>query len=450
MHPAKNQKINAQKLEREFAKQAHILTERWQDVLWSQPTDHEQLEKQALKLYANLGLSEPKVFWCDSPFQAFAIPHLIDRFGSPQTTFEQFWDQCEEHYIRYLPKALLEKLNVGTLQNRLSKHFPLGRGYCPDKRPIDVFDKIRSGIISYFERIGFKWNFRYIHWLPQNLTAPYELATRQLYGDLNFPHALKELLFARSPGDRNLDFQDPVAVERGVSEFLRVFFDLGGDYFEAGVRPDDFRKLTEWRLSRGLSELANMQLIFELGSWEDPIASALSAWGELAHAAWWMTSFAECVFLCGSPTLIELDDLQQFHCQTGPAISFADGYGMHFWNGTPTPSYVAVTTPTVELIESESNIELRRIMLSRFGTQEFLFASGAKVFHVDATGTLYRKEMAGEEAIMMVHVVNKTPEPDGNFHDFFLRVPPSVLTAREAIAWTFGLSADEYEPQQET
>ena len=51
---------------------------------------------------------------------------------------------------------------------------------------------------------------------------------------------------------------------------------------------------------------------------------------------------------------------------------------------------------------------------------------------------------------MMVHVVNATPEPDGNFHDFFLRVPPWMQTAREAIAWTFGLSADEYDPQQET
>jgi hypothetical protein len=50
----------------------------------------------------------------------------------------------------------------------------------------------------------------------------------------------------------------------------------------------------------------------------------------------------------------------------------------------------------------------------------------------------------------MVHVVNKTPEPDGSYKDYFLCVPPTMRTAREAVAWTFGLDADAYKPLVET
>lgn len=50
----------------------------------------------------------------------------------------------------------------------------------------------------------------------------------------------------------------------------------------------------------------------------------------------------------------------------------------------------------------------------------------------------------------MVKVVNSTPEPDGSMKDYFLRVPPTVKTAREACAWTFGKSENDYAPMIET
>ena len=33
--------------------------------------------------------------------------------------------------------------------------------------------------------------------------------------------------------------------------------------------------------------------------------------------------------------------------------------------------------------------------------------------------------------------MNSTPEPDGTRRTYFLRVPPQMRTAREAVAWTF-------------
>ncbi len=50
----------------------------------------------------------------------------------------------------------------------------------------------------------------------------------------------------------------------------------------------------------------------------------------------------------------------------------------------------------------------------------------------------------------MVEVVNSTPEPDGSHRTYWLRVPPSTRTAREGVAWTFGLDSAAYEPLVQT
>jgi hypothetical protein len=48
----------------------------------------------------------------------------------------------------------------------------------------------------------------------------------------------------------------------------------------------------------------------------------------------------------------------------------------------------------------------------------------------------------------MVQVTNVTPEPDGTRRTYWLRVPPDVRTARQAVAWTFDLDEGDYHPAQ--
>jgi len=50
----------------------------------------------------------------------------------------------------------------------------------------------------------------------------------------------------------------------------------------------------------------------------------------------------------------------------------------------------------------------------------------------------------------MVKVINQTPEPDGTRKVYFLRVPPTIITAKEAVAWTFDQPGEEYNPLEET
>jgi hypothetical protein len=58
--------------------------------------------------------------------------------------------------------------------------------------------------------------------------------------------------------------------------------------------------------------------------------------------------------------------------------------------------------------------------------------------------------LSDDEPIVMVKLWNSTPEPDGSIKIYWLRVPPGIKTAREAVAWSFGKEEIEYQPLQET
>jgi hypothetical protein len=92
------------------------------------------------------------------------------------------------------------------------------------------------------------------------------------------------------------------------------------------------------------------------------------------------------------------------------------------------------------------NQELRRVALEQMGWQRFLDTANAQLRAQDDFGKLWDTgiRLDGERA-HLVEVLNATAEPDGTYRRYFLRVPPTVRTARAAVAWTFGFdNADEY------
>jgi hypothetical protein len=130
----------------------------------------------------------------------------------------------------------------------------------------------------------------------------------------------------------------------------------------------------------------------------------------------------------------------------------SDVENFYYWHGVEVPSFV-VTRPdwiTIRHIETETNAEVRRVMIERYGQERFLADAGAVEIHRDDFGTLFRKDLPNDEPIVMVKVVNSTAEPDGSFKDYFLRVPPQITTAREAVAWTFDLPKEGYRPLLQT
>jgi hypothetical protein len=99
---------------------------------------------------------------------------------------------------------------------------------------------------------------------------------------------------------------------------------------------------------------------------------------------------------------------------------------------------------------TERNAEVRRVMVERIGHDRFITELDLRPVHQDETGSLYRVGLAEDEPLVIVHVTNATPEPDGSRRRFFLRVPPEMERARQAVAWTFGLPEREYRPLEES
>lgn len=173
---------------------------------------------------------------------------------------------------------------------------------------------------------------------------------------------------------------------------------------------------------------------------------------ELCKSAGWCLPYRHVCWISERHNFLARDERGRLHNLAGPAITYPDGWKIYAVHGVQVPAWVIENpeTITVELIDSESNVDVRRVMIDQYGMQRYLMDSGAQITHQDTFGILYRKLVYNEEPIVMVKVRNSTPEPDGSVKDYFLRVPPEIETARAAVAWTFGLGEKQYSPAIET
>jgi hypothetical protein len=181
-------------------------------------------------------------------------------------------------------------------------------------------------------------------------------------------------------------------------------------------------------------------------------AAELAGVAEVARSAGWWWPYERLAVLTERPVGVHRDNLGRLHHGDGPALSYPDGWGLHAWRGMPIPAEVAAQLPhlTAEQIRTEANAEVRRVMLEHFGFERYLRESGAAKAHEDEFGILWRVAMPGDEPLVMVQVLNATPEPDGSRRTYFLRVPPDTRTAKAAVAWTFGVDEEEYAPLVQT
>ncbi|MEU3300026.1 DUF6745 domain-containing protein [Streptomyces sp. NPDC006678] len=169
------------------------------------------------------------------------------------------------------------------------------------------------------------------------------------------------------------------------------------------------------------------------------------------HAGWWWP-FEKAVVICERPVELHRDEAGRLDRGDGPALAFSDGFELHAWRGMPVPAafLAGLATLTPERIRAEENAELRRVMLEFYGYDRYLSESDARPVHRDETGVLWRIALDDDEDVTMVEVVNSTPEPDGTHKTYWLRVPPTTGTAKEGVAWTFGLDAGAYAPLRQT
>ncbi|MER6610006.1 DUF6745 domain-containing protein [Streptomyces sp. NPDC000927] len=178
----------------------------------------------------------------------------------------------------------------------------------------------------------------------------------------------------------------------------------------------------------------------------------LDGLAEVARNAGWWWPYERVVVISERPEALHRDEAGRLDRGDGPALAYRDGFALHAWRGMPVPAefLAELNTLTPRRIREEENAELRRVMLEFYGYDRYLTESGAEPVHRDETGVLWRIALDGDEDVVMVEVVNSTPEPDGTHRTYWLRVPPGTRTAKDGVAWTFGLSADVYAPVRQT
>ena len=135
------------------------------------------------------------------------------------------------------------------------------------------------------------------------------------------------------------------------------------------------------------------------------------------------------------------------------AIRYSDGWGLYRWHGIEVPGWVIESPEKInpELIQSEKNAEVRRIMISRYGWDKMLSVMNAKLIdrHYNPTiGELWRWTEPDGIQVQIIRAQNGTPNSSGEYEWYTLRVPLEVNNAIDACKWTYpnlrGISREDY------
>jgi len=97
-------------------------------------------------------------------------------------------------------------------------------------------------------------------------------------------------------------------------------------------------------------------------------------------------------------------------------------------------------------ILNENNLEVRRICIEELGYANFLSQVDYTIVDKKDEYELIRIFLSEREE--SIHLVKVKCPSTGAFYT--LRVPPSVQTVKEAVAWTFNIEEQEYNPEIET
>jgi hypothetical protein len=168
---------------------------------------------------------------------------------------------------------------------------------------------------------------------------------------------------------------------------------------------------------------------------------------QIANSAGWFLPHEKICWVSERHNILHRDARGRLHNISGPALAYPDGWSLYRYHGVTVPADI-IETPesiTVERIDEEKNSEVRRAMIEIFGEQRYLVEGGAELVHSDGYGDLYRKNVPDDEPLVMVRLINTTPEPDHHHKIYYERVPPDVQTAEQAVAWIGGLEVGQFE-----
>jgi hypothetical protein len=175
-------------------------------------------------------------------------------------------------------------------------------------------------------------------------------------------------------------------------------------------------------------------------------------WSEIGRSCYWWAPYETTCFISDRPAEINLDARERLHNLRGPAMAFSDGWSLYAIHGCFVSERLVMQPNEVGLedLPLDENLEVLHATIEMLGHERFLAAAKAHLVQEDDFGRLHRIQFHDYEPLLIVEVVNATPEPDGSVRRHLLRVPPETESAHEGVAWSFGRRVGDYGPGVQT
>jgi len=175
-------------------------------------------------------------------------------------------------------------------------------------------------------------------------------------------------------------------------------------------------------------------------------------WSEIGKSCYWWAPYETTCFVSDRPTEIHLDARERLHNLRGPAMAFSDGWSLYAIHGSFVSGRLVMhpNEAGLEDLPLDENLEVLHATIEMLGHERFLAAAKAQLVQEDDFGRLHRIQFHDYEPLLMVEVVNATPDPDGTVRHHLLRVPPETESAHQGVAWSFGRRRGDYGPVVQT
>jgi hypothetical protein len=198
-----------------------------------------------------------------------------------------------------------------------------------------------------------------------------------------------------------------------------------------------------------VASLGVYEYLHDVLGWQEPTQPMRGLW-KIAKSAGWIVPHEHVCWISERPQSLRTDARGRLHCADGPALQYRDGWSAYLWKGVQVPAWMIEHPEQITRSDLANTFEptLRNCMIEIMTPERFVESGVPTRVSEDETGVLWRK-LWGFRGVTVgswtgVEVVNGTAESDGSRKRYILRVPSRMRTAREAVAWTYGLTAEQY------
>jgi hypothetical protein len=171
-------------------------------------------------------------------------------------------------------------------------------------------------------------------------------------------------------------------------------------------------------------------------------------WKIALNAGWFLPHQNIC-WISERHNVLHRNTRGRLHCETGPALSYPDGYSIYALNGVRMKPEL-VTTPAekmdAKLILGETNAEMRRELLRKVGIERFLQVAPHRVMSKQGTYELLSIDLSPElRDCRYLKMINPSI---GVYH--VEGVARECSTVQQALNWRAGDINKQWEPAQLT